>query len=101
MERQEAIAEILLDNIARRKKLKADYNPLTGEGLPCDKPWMQRTWLEIPDFPIPRQFVPVEMLNVPLIKELMRYGTIDEFRRKYPWQPGSEFSHERVCREII
>ena len=101
MERQEAINSILEENLVRRKKLKADYNPITGEGAPCEEPWMQRTWLEIPDFSVPRQFVPVEMLEVPLIKNILHYGSIEAFREKYPWTEGGDFSHERVEKEII
>ena len=101
MERQEAVNKIVIENIARRKKLRAEYNPITGEGLPCDKPWMKRAWLEIPDFSIPRQFVPVEMLNVDLIKQLVHYGSIEAFLKNYPWTEGGDFSHERVEKEII
>lgn len=56
------------------RKLRAEFDPLTGQDAPGE-----RFVLTIPDFPIPVQFVPVEMRNIGLVKAIMLAGSI----RKY------------------
>lgn len=65
---------ILKENDNRNKEINAPFDPLTGEGAILD-----RFTLYIPDFYIPKQHLPVQMKNVPLIKKLIKHKTIKDF----------------------
>ena len=52
----------------------APFNPVTGEGSVGD-----RKEFVLPDFPIPRQWLPVGMMKEPLVQELTQAGSM----RKY------------------
>ena len=56
------------------RKLRAEFDPLTGQDAPGE-----RFVLTIPDFPIPVQFVPVEMRNIGLVKAIMLAGSIQKY----------------------
>lgn len=70
------IDEILAENVVRRKKLLAEFDPITGEGAPGE-----RAHLCIQDFPIPVQNVPVQMLDDPFIRKVAACGSIQEYLR--------------------
>lgn len=65
-------AEILAENERRLKALQADYDPVTGRGLDG------RTLLKIPDYAIPEQWVPKEMMKDSFIKAVVKAGSIDK-----------------------
>lgn len=73
---EDVIKNILEENDRRRSKLLAPFNPLTGEGAVLD-----RVPLNIPDFVIPKQYVPKEMMKEPFVKALLKFGSFAEFRR--------------------
>ncbi len=79
--------EILAENARRWEWLEAKYDPVTGEGCPGD-----RAWLEIPDFAIPKQFVPKTMLKNEMVKKIVKCGTIASFIEKYA--KGSATPHD-------
>ena len=80
-EEQRAVSKILHENARRLAKLRADYDPITGEGSVG-----KRVKLKLEDYRIPVQYIPVEMAEVPLIKELMQAGSIAKFILTHPWQ---------------
>ena len=69
-----AVKSILKENDARIKLINAKFNPITGEGSVG-----QRFTCTIKDFPIKTQHLPVSMKKVPLVKKLIKAGTIDKF----------------------
>lgn len=69
-----SVAEILIENERRRSKIYAPFNPVTGLGSIG-----KRILLEIPDFPIRRQWIPIQMMEVPLVKRLHDLGSLDRF----------------------
>lgn len=73
---------IIEENEKRWKFLKADYNPITGLGLP-----EKRVPLSIPDFAIPVQYVPEPMMRNRFVKELASAGSIESFLNRYPNDP--------------
>ncbi|MCQ2219796.1 MAG: hypothetical protein MJZ12_00300 [Prevotella sp.] len=75
---EEQIDRILEENERRWVTLRADYDPITGEGAPGE-----RVKLEIPDFAIPVQYVPKEMMKNTLVKKIVRCKTIAKFIEKY------------------
>lgn len=68
------IGNILAENTRRLSVIKAPFNPYTGKGAVGE-----REKVEIPDFPIRTQYLPVQMLNVPLIKQILSAGSIKKF----------------------
>lgn len=68
------IDNILAENTRRLSVIKAPFNPYTGEGAVGE-----REKVEIPDFPIRTQYLPVQMLIVPLVKQILSAGSIKKF----------------------
>lgn len=68
------IQNVILENERRNKLIKAPFNPVTGEGA-----ILERKQVYIEDFPIPTQYLPLSMLNIPLIKKLIKAGSIRKF----------------------
>ena len=71
---QHIVDEILAENAVRMKALLADFDPITGEDSPGE-----RFLLAIPDFAIPVQFAPVEMKDIPLVKSIVKAGSIAKY----------------------
>lgn len=65
---------ILNENQRRLDVLCAPFNPITGFGSIGD-----RFLLDLPDFPIKRQMLPVSMRSVPLISKLADAGSLQKF----------------------
>lgn len=74
MTREEAIQKIIEENKRRNAVVYAKFDPISGEGSIGD-----RKKVVIDDFPIPTQWLPVEMLRVPLVKQLVECGSIRSF----------------------
>ncbi len=71
---EKEIEHILEENEKRNAKRNATFNPITGEGTIGS-----RTKVCLSDFPLPVQYLPNDMMNVPLIKELVRCGSVQRF----------------------
>lgn len=84
----EQVNSILAENERRKEWLRADYNPVTGEGLP------NRARLEIPDFAIPVQYVPKRMMKNRFVKEVVKAKTIEAFLQKHPDDPKIRTHHD-------
>ena len=86
---QDAIyREILTEDDARRERLRADYDPVTGEGL-AELLGEKRVKLEIADFAIPVQWVPAEMMRNPMVKAIAKAGSIEKYIEKKKWKYGA------------
>lgn len=72
------VGNILCENKRRYNLLFAPFNPITGQDSVGE-----RTPLTIPDFPIPTQYLPTAMVDVPLVKQLAEAGTLDRFITDY------------------
>lgn len=68
------VKEILAENERRMKTLRAEFDPITGQDAPGE-----RFLLTIPDFPIPVQYAPIEMKEMPLVKGIMLAGSIKKY----------------------
>lgn len=87
---------ILFEDKKRDKDIHATFNPITGEGA-----FLERKELVIEDFPAKKQFVPVGMLTIPLIKEIIKTGSINEFGKQ---RFGDEWNDEQrglVIEQIV
>lgn len=82
---EEEIKKIIEENKRRLNVIYSKFNPITGEGSIGE-----RKKIEISDFSIPVQYVPVSMLSVPLVKQLVKAGSIKVFLQEL----GAEYSED-------
>lgn len=68
------IRNIIEENTRRNEEINAPFNPITGKGSVGE-----RRKVVIDDFPLHIQYLPVEMLDIPLVKKLIKYGSIRAF----------------------
>ena len=73
----DTVAAIIQENKRRNDEINARFNPVTGEGA-----ILERKKVCIDDFPIPTQYLPKQMLKVPLVKKLIQHRTIKAFLEK-------------------
>lgn len=72
--REKAIQEIIKENERRNAEIYAKFDPVTGDGSVGE-----RKKIVIGDFPIHTQWIPVEMMKVPLVRQLVECGSIRAF----------------------
>lgn len=89
------IDDILKENERRNAVMSARFNPITGEGSIGE-----REKVTIADYPTPIQYLPVEMLNVPLVKQLTDAGSIGAFIKSIG-EEDSEEQRERVIERFV
>lgn len=92
----EAIQNILLENERRNKVINAPFNPISGKGSILD-----RKEVFIEDFPIPTQYLPVSMLKVPLIKKLIKAGSVRNFLNDVLKVGYSETDRLKVIEQVV
>ena len=88
---------LIAESEARWLRLQARYDPVTGKGI-SDIIDQERVVLKIKDYAVPVQYVPAAVAETPLIKEIVRYGSIDKFLKKHPWQ-GDDGAPDRITIE--
>lgn len=97
---EDILNSILAENEKRWDKLRADYDPVTGEGL-AELLNEERAVLSIPDFPVPIQYVPKPMMGNKLIKEIVKAGSIEKYISTKKWKyetPTPEVIIRRIRR---
>ena len=87
------ITEILEKNAERNTRIYALFNPITGEGSIGS-----RVRLEISDFSVPVQYVPVRMMEVPLIKKLASLGSVRAFIEN---EYAGEMEYNEASRNMV
>lgn len=85
LENSQLVKKVLEENGKRYRLLQAEYNPVTGEGV-AELLGDKRVKLEIPDFAIPVQYVPEEMMSNKLVKEVVKAGGIATYIEKKKWK---------------
>jgi hypothetical protein len=90
------VAKIIALNRQRNAEIHAKFNPITGEGSIGD-----RKKIEIEDFPFPVQYVPVSMLNVPLVQKILKAGSIRKFLENCMGVAYSEEDKEKVIEQFV
>lgn len=83
----ERIDAILEENGKRWKRLRAEYDPVTGEGI-AELTGLDYVKLEIPDFALPVQCVPRPMLENALVREIVNAGSIERYIATKDWKYG-------------
>ena len=74
MTREEAIQAIIKENGRRNAEIYAKFDPVSGEGSVGE-----RKKVVIDDFPVSVQWLPVEMLRVPLVRRIVECGSVRAF----------------------
>lgn len=77
-------------------RLLAPFNPITGEGSIG-----QRVAFTVSDYPIPTQYLPVEMMDEPFVKSLSKAGSVDAFIRDALMLPVTDEARDKVVEEFI
>ena len=90
------IDKIIQENERRRSVIFAPFNPVTGEGSIG-----QRVAFTISDYPIPTQYLPVEMMDEPFVKSLSKAGSVDGLIRNVLKLPVTDEAREKVVEEFI
>lgn len=90
------IQNIILENERRNKLINASFNPITGKGA-----IHERSEVCIVDFPIPTQYLPIAMLKVPLVKKLIKAGSIRTFITKTLKAEYTEEDKQKVIEQFV
>ena len=77
-------------------RLLAPFNPITGEGSIG-----QRVAFTVSDYPIPTQYLPVEMMDEPFVKSLSKAGSVDAFIRDALMLPVTDEARDKVVEKFI
>lgn len=85
-----AIQQIIEENKRRNAEVYAPFDPISGFGSVGE-----RVKVVIEDFPIPTQYLPVEMMKIPLISQIINSGSIKAFLNKLKSSP-EEFYSDRI-----
>ena len=90
------IAALLAENDRRNEIMFAKFDPVTGEGSIG-----KRVRVSIADFAIPVQWLPVEMMDIPLVKKLGKAGSIDKFLSSVMHVEPNDDEFIKVSRTLI
>lgn len=90
------IAALLAENDRRNEIMFAKFDPVTGEGSIG-----KRVRVSIADFAIPIQWLPVEMMDIPLVKKLVKAGSIDKFLSSVMHVDPNDDDFIKVSRTLI
>lgn len=96
MTREEAIQAILEENKRRNEEIYAKFDPISGFGSIGE-----RKEVVITDFPIQRQWLPVEMLDVPLVSQLIECKSIRVFLERNMEVEYSEEDRLKVIEQFV
>lgn len=95
MTNSNAIDNILKENKRRKDKMFALFNPITGEGSIGE-----RVEFSVPDYPITRQFLPVEMMQEPLVKALLKTKSVNKLITDILKLPATDDAREKLVEEF-
>ncbi len=90
------IAKLLAENDRRNEVMYAKFDPVTGEGSVGE-----RVRVVISDFAIPTQWLPVEMMDIPFVKKLVKAGSIDRFLSSVMHVEPNDDDYIKVSRTLI
>lgn len=90
------IAKLLAENDRRNEVMFAKFDPITGEGSIGE-----RVRVSISDFAVPVQWLPIEMMDIPFVKQLVEAGSIDEFLASVLHVKPNPTDHVKVSRMLI
>jgi len=90
------VNDIIIENIRRNEIIRTPFNPIRGLGSVGE-----REKITIDDFPIRTQYLPIEMLQIPLVKQLIKYGTLKAFVEKVSDADNYEKDRLKVIQQFV
>jgi len=88
---------MLTANEERQKAINAKFNPITGENSVGE-----RVLLTISDFSLKEQWIPTQMMDVPLISAIAKAGSIKAFYdKKFKGMEYTADEKEKIVKAII
>lgn len=90
---QKEVIDILMENDQRNQHINLPFNPVTGLGSVGE-----RFKFMVPDFPIPCQFLPVTMRNIPLVRKMGDAGSLASFMTEFL---GVDYTDDNARRLVI
>ena len=92
----DSVNDILEENERRLSLINAPFCPITGRNSIG-----KRVLVVIEDFPIRKQYLPVEMLKIPLVKNLIKYGSIKGLLGELGYKKQSVDDREKVIKQFV
>jgi hypothetical protein len=86
-----AVRDIIKENDRRNAEIYARFDPISGIGSIGD-----RKKVVIEDFPLKTQYLPVEMMRVPLVRQLAESGSIKAFIKYLGAYNSETFAEDRL-----
>jgi hypothetical protein len=90
------VKKILSDNDKRNEENGRTFNPITGEGSIG-----KRKKVVIKDHPLPAQYLPVGMLEVPLVKLIVKHKSMKVFCEKELDAEYTEENRLKIIEQIV
>lgn len=94
--REEAIQAIIDENKRRNAEIYAPFDPVSGNGSIGE-----RIKIVIDDFPLHTQWIPVEMMRVPLVRQLVEARSIRTFLTDYMEVDYSDADRLKVIEQFV
>jgi hypothetical protein len=88
--------DIRSENARRNAVVNEPFNPITGRGSVGE-----RVEIRISDYPIPVQYIPKDMESVPLVKKLVKAGSIKAFVEKTLKAEYNAVEKEKVIKTFV
>lgn len=93
---KDPISDIIAENTRRRSVMFAPFNPITGQGSVGE-----RAEISIPDFPLPKMWLPASMVGNRLVRELVAHGGITGFLREVMQAEPTPENREAVIDRFV
>jgi hypothetical protein len=93
---QKEVINILKENDKRNADVYQKFDPISGIGSIGE-----RVEVRIDGFPLETQYIPVEMLSIPLVKLLIKYGSIIKFLTEELEVEYSEEDRLKVIEQFV
>ena len=84
------IDKLIEENNKRKEIFYSEFNPITGFGSIGE-----REKLYIKDFPLQTQYLPKEMLEVPLVRAIKEEGSLSNYAKKIAFSAGT-YKEDRI-----
>lgn len=88
------ISEIISENERRNAEIYKEFNPITGLNSVGE-----RCRIEIEDYPLTVQYIPKEMMSVPLVKGIVSCGSVSAFLASIG--SGNDGDREKVIEQFV
>ena len=90
------IRKILEENDRRNESITRPFNPVTGEGSTGT-----REKVHIADFPIPDMWLPESMMKVPLVRQIVQYGSIASWLEEEMEVEADDEEMHKVVEQLV